>query len=41
VAQLGSSLQHHEPQAVAFEVPGDRQTGLAAADHDRIEQPIR
>jgi hypothetical protein len=26
---------------LAFEVPGDRQTGLAAADHDRIEQSIR
>ena len=21
--------------------PGDRKTGLAAADHDRIQQPIR
>jgi hypothetical protein len=41
VAQFRFSLQHDKPQALAFEVPGDRQTGLAAADHDRIQQSIR
>jgi hypothetical protein len=41
VAQFRSSLQHHKPQALAFEVPGDRQTGLAGANHDRIEKSIR
>ncbi|HEX5905677.1 MAG TPA: hypothetical protein VFY56_01570 [Propionibacteriaceae bacterium] len=41
VAQLSSSLQHHKLQALVFEVPADRQTGLAAADHDGIERSIR
>jgi hypothetical protein len=41
VAQFRFSLQHDKPQALAFEVPGDRQTGLAAADDDRIEKSIR
>jgi len=41
VAEFRSGLQHHKPQALALEVPGDRQTGLAAADHDRIQQLIR
>jgi hypothetical protein len=41
VAQFRTGLQHHKPQALPLEVPGDRKTGLAAADHDRIQQPIR
>jgi len=41
VAEFRSGLQHHKSQALALEVPGDRQTGLAAADHDRIQQLIR
>jgi hypothetical protein len=40
VAQFRTGLRHYKPQALAFEVPGDRQTGLAAY-HDRIQQPIR
>jgi hypothetical protein len=38
--EFRTSLYHHKPQAFAFEMPGDRQTGLAATDHDRIEQSI-
>ena len=41
VAKFRFSLQYDKPQALAFEVPSDRQTGLAAADDDRIEQSIR
>jgi hypothetical protein len=42
LGRAGASLQHHKPQALAFEVPGDRQTGLAAADHDcRLFEPKR
>jgi hypothetical protein len=40
VPDLGAGLQHHKAQSLPGQVPGHRQAGLAAADHDRIEQPI-
>jgi len=37
---LRPGLQDHEPQALAGQVPGHGQAGLAAPDHDHVQQPI-
>jgi hypothetical protein len=38
VPQPGAGLEHDEAQALPGEVPGHGQAGLAAADHDHIQQ---
>src|SRR6185312_10278933 len=40
VPDFGCGLQHHEPQLVAGQVPGHGQAGLAAADHDHVQDLV-
>ena len=40
VPGFGARLQHYEPQVLTGQVPGHGQAGLAAADHDHVQELI-